>query len=80
MISFTEEQIKFLKETYDIEVNESIKIRDGYVTKESSVWWWYEYVPEKIIAAEHWRNIKYYPHLYSIKKPSGKFVYDELEK
>lgn len=78
MISFTEEQIKFLKETYDIEVNEAIKIRDGYVTKESSVWWWHEYAPEKIIAAEHWGNIKYYPHLYSIEKPSGKFVYNEL--
>ena len=48
---------------------ETLKVRDGHVTKQSSVWWRGVSGPEQVIAGDHWGNIEAFPLYYQIQKP-----------
>lgn len=76
---FTPEQIKELSTVFGIipifEQEESLPVSDGFVFKESKVWWKCQDGPEQCVAEEHWTNIRNYPDVYSIAVPKTKITY-----
>jgi len=73
---FTEEQLDELEKIFGLtRTNNHLPIKDGIVVRSDTVWWKAETGPQHVPAAQHWPNIKDYPHLYSHKQPPTKVTY-----
>ena len=59
-----------------IKQEKPIKVADGSVGLSDSVWWKYEGGPQFVTVDEHLKNIKEYPQLYCMEKPTFKAKYD----
>ena len=74
MAHFTEEQLKELETLFGLKRMEEdvLPVRDGYVNKNSMVWWRKETGPIHAEAGspDHWANIKSFPNAYQLKKPT----------
>jgi hypothetical protein len=60
-----------------------LQVSDGLVELSQKVWWKYEYGPMQVLAYNDRHNIRYFPELYSIKKPAPypmPFTYPEEEE
>ena len=79
MAHFTEEQLEELKTKNGLTRNNVLPVRDGYVHKESMVWWRCEEGPELVKAGDsvHWDNIRRHPQAYQQKKPVVQVVYKD---
>lgn len=78
-VTFTKEQMEWLNSYFDItvaKISESLPVRDGYVFKDSKVWWHGESGPDRVLAGNEWGNISRYPEIYSIQEPIYKVVYE----
>ena len=80
MAHFTEEQLQELATIFGLKKVEGVlPVRDGFVTKETMVWWRCEEGPILIKAGDptHWENIKNYPRVYQLKKPEVQIKYED---
>ena len=78
MPHFTEEQLQELVTIFGLKkVEDVLPVRDGFVTKETMVWWRCEDGPMLVKAGNlvDWNNIKNYPNVYQLNKPPGRFEY-----
>lgn len=73
MAHFTEEQLQELATIFGLtRQGDVLPVRDGFVTKETMVWWRCEEGPILVRAGDptDWANIKNYPLAYQLKKPN----------
>ena len=80
MAHFTEEQLQELATIFGLTRQDDVlPVRDGFVTKETMVWWRYEEEPELVKAGDlaNWDNIKNYPLAYQLKKPNIRIEYED---
>lgn len=79
MAHFTEEQLEELKTIFGLTRNDTLPVRDGYVHKDSMVWWRCNTGPELVKAGSpaHWGNIRYHPQWYQLKEPVVQVVYKD---
>ena len=80
MAHFTEEQLQELAAIFGLKKQDDVlPVRDGFVTKETMVWWRYEDGPILVKAGEpdHWDNIKNYPNVYQLKQPEVQIKYKD---
>lgn len=78
-MQFTDEQVEFLKQQFNIDVgNEMYKVKDGYVSSDSIFYWLAEAGVEEVSPEnfkDHKRNIQNFPHVYQVKFPKYKITY-----
>lgn len=79
MVHFTEEQLEELKTIFGLTRISVLPVRDGYVHKDSMVWWRCEKGPELVKAGDpaHWDNIRNHPRAYQLKEPVVQVVYKD---
>ena len=80
MPHFTEEQLQELATIFGLTRQDDIlPVRDGFVTKETMVWWRCEEGPELVKAGDlaNWGNVKNYPLAYQLKKPNIRIEYED---
>ena len=79
MAHFTEEQLKELKTILGLTKNNVLAVRDGFVHKDSMVWWRSNKGPLPVKAGDpaHWDNIRSYPQAYQLKEPAVQVVYKD---
>ncbi len=80
MLYFTEEQLQELSTIFGLKkVEDVLPVRDGFVTKETMVWWRRKDGPILVKAGDsvHWNNIKNYPHVYQLKQPNVRVEYED---
>lgn len=78
MSKFTAEQLQELEARYGLkQVEETIPVKDGVVTKATSVWWRGADGPECVTAGDpaHWWNIQQFPKVYQLEKPRIRVEY-----
>lgn len=81
-VTFTKEQMEWLSTYFDItsaKISETLPVRDGYVFKDSKLWWHGEFGPKRVTAISEWNNIYTYPEVYSVEEPKYRIVYDYEE-
>lgn len=82
LITFTEEQKKYLQDEFGIKIPEEpiYKILNGTCTTGDTIWWLGEHGPEEVVVGSreffqsHVENVKSYPEYYSTKKPMMKYT------
>lgn len=80
MPHFTEEQLQELATIFGLKkVEDVLPVRDGFVTKETMVWWRFEGGPVLVKAGDldNWNNIKNYPYVYQLKQPNIRVEYED---
>ena len=80
MPHFTEKQLQELATIFGLKkVEDVLPVRDGFVTKETIVWWRCEDGPLLVKAGDLtiWDNIKNYPHDYQLKQPNIRVEYED---
>lgn len=80
MPHFTEEQLQELATIFGLTRQDDIlHVRDGFVTKETMVWWRRKNGPILVKAGDldNWNNIKNYPHVYQLKQPNVRVEYED---
>ena len=80
MAHFTEEQLQELATIFGLtRQGDVLPVRDGFVTKETMVWWRCEEGPILVRAGDpnDWANIKDYPFFYQLKQPNVRVEYKD---
>lgn len=79
MAHFTEEQLEELKTIFGLTRNNVLPVRDGYVHKDSMVWWRSNKGPLPVKAGDsvHWDNIRRHPQAYQLNEPVVQVVYKD---
>ena len=79
MAHFTEEQLEELKTIFSLTRNNVLPVRDGYVHKDSMVWWRSNKGPLPVKAGDsvHWDNIRRHPQAYQLNEPVVQVVYKD---
>ena len=76
---FTKDQIEELSQVFGIEiksnVEEMLKVSDGYVSIGDMVWWHSDEGPKYEKVGGQIENIKKYPEYYSIEEPRYNIEY-----
>jgi len=77
MKEFTKEQLDFLEKFYGLTPCGApmLPVRDGAVTETTFVWWRCHDGPERVLAKDHWENIKGYPDAYQLNEPKTTITY-----
>ena len=69
--------VEDLAEKLGFDMSSLVKVKDGYVTVGSNVWWKKEDGPESVSVSRHLTNIREFPELYSRARPEYKIVYED---
>ncbi len=80
MLYVTEEQLQELSTLFGMKkVEDVLPVRDGFVTKETMVWWRHKNGPILVKAGDlaNWDNIKNCPHFYQLKQPNVRVEYED---
>ena len=79
MAHFTEEQLEELKTIFGLTRNNVLAVRDGFVHKDSMVWWRSDKGPQPVKAGDpaHWDNIRSHPQAYQLKEPVVQIAYKD---
>lgn len=80
MVHFTEEQLQELATIFGLtQQDDTLPVRDGYVHKDSMVWWRCDKGPELVKASDptHWDNIRHHPQVYQLNEPVVQIVYKD---